>query len=58
MTGPEWGLVLAVCVGSALLMELFKFLLGRFVMNTWIRQKNPLDVSEIIDEKIIEKATK
>ncbi|MHA1440574.1 MAG: cation-translocating P-type ATPase [Candidatus Heimdallarchaeota archaeon] len=48
MTGMEWGLVLAVCVGSALLMELFKFLLGRFVMDTWVRTKKPA-----IDPKIV-----
>ncbi|MHA1124262.1 MAG: cation-translocating P-type ATPase [Candidatus Heimdallarchaeota archaeon] len=48
MTGMEWALVMAVCVGSALLMELFKFIVGRFIMHTWIIPKKPA-----IDPKIV-----
>ena len=57
MTGPEWGLVIAVCFGSALIMEFSKYLLGRFVMGTWVRTKKPAKDSEIVDEESINEET-
>jgi magnesium-transporting ATPase (P-type) len=51
LTGEEWGLILGVCIGSALIMEFSKWIIGRFIMDVWVIEKKPQDESKDIEGK-------
>jgi len=39
MTGAAWGAIMGICLISALLMELYKFLVGKYVLKSWVSSK-------------------
>jgi len=39
MNGAAWGAIMGICLISALLMELYKFLVGKYVLKSWVGSK-------------------
>ncbi|MGC9780761.1 MAG: cation-translocating P-type ATPase [Candidatus Heimdallarchaeota archaeon] len=36
LTGPAWGLLLGICIIAACIMELAKFLIGKYILKEWV----------------------